>query len=384
VSLIAAGTLVTGDEVFSPGWLRIVGGRFAEIGGGEPPGPLAPDLTVGVVVPGFVDMHVHGGGGYSYTSTAPLEIAEALTFHRRLGTTTTLASLVTAAEPDLIRSIRALAEFVQDGELAGIHLEGPWLSPGRAGAHDRAQLRDPDRAELDRLLAAGGGAVRMVTVAPELPGALGLISAIAEAGVVAAIGHTDADFATTARAINAGATVGTHLFNAMRPVHHREPGPVVALLDDPRVTVEMIPDGVHQHPAMLATVARAAGPDRVAVVSDAIAASGMNDGDYRLGSLGVVVHHGVARVRETGAIAGSTATMAQLFRAVAAGAVGVPVPDRGGHPDLVTAARLTAVNPSRALGLTDVGRIAPGYRADIAVLSRDLRVRRVLRRGAWV
>ncbi|MFC7766269.1 N-acetylglucosamine-6-phosphate deacetylase [Leucobacter soli] len=209
--------------------------------------------------------------------------------------------------------------------IRGIHLEGPWLSPVRAGAHAPGLLRHPDPRELDALLAAGRGRIRMVTIAPELPGALDAIRRIVDAGAVAAIGHTDADYETTRRAIDAGARVATHLFNAMRPLHHREPGPTLALMEDPRVSVELIADGVHLHPALVDGVRDAVGPDRVLLVTDAMDAAGYADGDYRLGELDVEVRGGIARLAGSDTIAGSTATMDAMFRA-AAGAVGARSP----------------------------------------------------------
>ncbi len=185
------------------------------------------------VVPGFVDTHVHGGGGGS-SPAVPDQTATAVAFHRRHGTTTLLASLVSETPGDLLRQVRELTEQVQTGLVGGIHLEGPWLATHRCGAHDPALLRDPAADELDRVLDAGEGAIRMVTLAPERAGGLEAIRRIVDAGAVAAVGHTEATYQQTCAAIEAGATVGTHLFNAMRPIHHREPGPVIALLEDPR------------------------------------------------------------------------------------------------------------------------------------------------------
>jgi N-acetylglucosamine-6-phosphate deacetylase len=343
VTLVAAQTLVTGEEVLSPGWVRVTGGLVEATGSG----PVDADVEYPLVVPGFVDLHVHGGAGAGYESADP---RPALEHHRAHGTTTGLASLVAAPEAELVRSIETLSELG-----VGVHLEGPWLSPARPGAHDARFLRDPDRRELRRLLAAGD--VRMITVAPELPGALALIEDIVAAGVIAAVGHTDADYDTTRQAVEAGATVGTHLFNAERPIHHREPGPIPALLADPRVTVELIADGVHLHPGMLPFVVDAAGAGRVALVTDAMAATGMPDGAYRLGALAVDVTEGVARVAGSGAIAGSTATMDQLFRTAL----------KTFGP--LTATRLTSVNPARVLGRGDIGALLAGRRADLLGLT---------------
>jgi N-acetylglucosamine-6-phosphate deacetylase len=205
-----------------------------------------------------------------------------------------------------------------------------------------------------------------------LPGAEDAIRRFLDADVVVAVGHTDATYEQTQRAIAAGATVGTHLFNAMPPLHHREPGPALALLQDPGVTVELIADGVHVHPEVVRAVIRAAGPDRVAVVTDALAAAGRADGTFRLGAVPVDVVSGVARVHGTSTIAGSTATMDRLFRGVAS--------DAG----LAAAARMTAATPARALGLQRVGVLRAGFEANLVVLDRELRVTAVMAHGDWL
>jgi N-acetylglucosamine-6-phosphate deacetylase len=238
-------------------------------------------------------------------------------------------------------------------------------------------MRDPDPAEVDRLLAAAQGAIRMVTIAPERAGAAAAFRQIAAAGVVAAVGHTDASYEQTCAAIDAGATVATHLFNAMRPIGTREPGPVIALLEDPRVTVELITDGVHVDPAVYRHVVRSAGPDRVSLVTDAISAAGMADGAYDLGALTVDVVAGVARVAGTQTIAGSTATMDHQFR-FAMRHSGLPNDEA-----LMAAVRQTSINPAVALGLAAPG-LVPGARADMVVLDPELAVIGVLRRGSWV
>ena len=329
------------------------------------------------VVPGFVDTHLHGGGGANFSTASHDETSTAVAFHRRHGTTTLVASLVTAGPADLLRQVGELADDVRAGLLDGIHLEGPWLSAARCGAHQPSLMRDPDPAEIDRVLQAGAGAIRMVTIAPERDGALAAIRQIVDAGVVAAVGHTEATYDQARAAIDAGATVGTHLFNAMRPINTREPGPVIALLEDPRVTVELITDGVHVDPALYRHVCRTAGPDRVSLVTDAMAAAGMPDGSYWLGPLEVEVVDGVARVAGTPTIAGSTATMDHQFRFAV---------DHSGLPRdeaLMAAVRQASINPARALGLPDLG-LVPGAGADLVVLDDDLAVTGVLRSGSWV
>jgi N-acetylglucosamine-6-phosphate deacetylase len=366
--------MVLDEPIGRPGWLVTAGGRVLSCGAGPPPGPVDRDFPDCTVVPGFVDMHVHGGGGASYTDTDGTDtdgIAETAGFHLRHGTTTTLASLVTASPADLIAGVRALAAASRHGTVAGIHLEGPWLSRARCGAHDPTQMRHPDPAEIDAVLTAGDGAIRMVTLAPELPGADAAIRRFLDAGVVVAVGHTDATYEQTQQAIAAGATVGTHLFNAMPPLHHRNPGAALALLQDPKVTVELIADGVHVHPAVVHAVIRAAGPERVAVVTDAVAAAGCADGAFRLGAVSIDVVSGVARVHGTSTIAGSTATMDRLFRSVAAVA------------GLAAAVQVTSATPARALGLERVGSLRTGYDANLVVLDRDLQVMAVMVRGDW-
>jgi N-acetylglucosamine-6-phosphate deacetylase len=274
----------------------------------------------------------------------------------------------------LAATLPILADLVEDGVLAGIHLEGPFLAAARCGAHDPALLRDPEPALVERLLAAGRGAVRMVTVAAELPHAADAIGRITAGGTVAAVGHTDASYEEVRAAIDTGATVATHLFNAMRPLNHREPGPVPALLEDGRVIVELICDGVHLHPAVVRTAVAAAGADRVALVTDAMSAAGAGDGDYLLGAMAVRVENGVARLVEGGAIAGSTLTMDRAFRLVIE--AGIPVED---------AVLMSSTNPARLLGMSDrVGSVAVGLDADLVVLDDRFDRTAVMSKGRWL
>jgi N-acetylglucosamine-6-phosphate deacetylase len=374
--LIAAGTVVGEQGVCRPGWVDTSGATIVGCGAGAPARSPDIDLPDALLVPGFVDIHVHGGGGASYLEGGDSEVLQAAGFHRRHGTTATLASLVTATPSDLLAAVHGLAKATRDGVIAGIHLEGPWLSTAHCGAHDHTQMRDATAAEIDALLLAGDGAIRMVTLAPERPGGDDAITRLVDAGVVVAVGHTDATYQQTRRAIERGATVGTHLFNAMRPLHHREPGPALALLEDPRVTVELIADSVHVHPAVVHATVQAAGPDRVALVTDATAAAGADDGDYQLGAVPVEVVDGVARVRGTSTIAGSTATMDRLF-GMAAG-LG---PDRDAA--LIAAVRLTSTTPARALGIDGAGSLRVGGAANLVVLEQDFTVRTVMTGGSW-
>jgi len=374
--LLTAETLLTGRELLRPGWIDVSDGTVVAIGAGTAPRPADRDLGAVTIVPGFVDTHVHGGGGANFSTASAAETSTAVAIHRRHGTTTLVASLVTADPDELLRQVTGLAADVHAGALAGIHLEGPWLSANRCGAHQPALMRDPNPAEIDRVLDAGHGAIRMVTLAPERDGALAAIERIVDDGVVAAVGHTEATYAQTRAAIAAGATVGTHLFNAMRPINTREPGPVIALLEDPRVTVELITDGVHVDPALYRHVAHSVGPDRVSLITDAMAATGKADGVYHLGPIQVDVVDGVARVAGTDTIAGSTATMDRVFR-FAVAHCGLPRDEA-----LLLAVRQASINPARALGLPCEG-LAAGAAADLVVLDQDLAVTAVLHRGAW-
>ncbi|RKT84662.1 N-acetylglucosamine-6-phosphate deacetylase [Saccharopolyspora antimicrobica] len=371
--ILAGGQVVTPEGVLDQGWVRISGGKIAEVGTGPTAAGEVVDLRGQWLVPGFVDIHCHGGGGGSFTSIEVDQARAAIAAHRLHGTTTMLASLVSAPLPDLTKQISALSDLVVDGELAGIHLEGPFLSSARCGAHDPAILRAPEASAVQQVLDAGRGTVRMVTLAPELPNGVEAVRQLVDHGVIAAVGHTDAVLSQVVPAVEAGATVATHLFNAMRPLHHREPGPIGVLLEDERVTVELICDLVHLHPAIVQLAASHAGTGRTVLVTDAISATDAGDGTYELGKLPVTVANGEARLAD-GSLAGSTLTMDVAFRnLVESGGQSVPA-----------AVAASSTKPAQLLGLDDrIGSIRPGLAADLAVLDTDLRLTGVLKDGAW-
>lgn len=344
------------------GWLLFEGDTIAAVGTGEAPDAAERiDLRGARVVPGFVDIHGHGAGGHAYDDGGE-ELAAALATHRAHGTTRSVVSLVANPLAALRSSLAEVAELTASDPLVlGTHLEGPYLAPAKRGAHHVNYLREPDPIAVDELIAAAHGTLGQITIAPELPGADDAIDRFVAAGVRVAVGHTEADYETAARAFDRGASILTHAFNAMNGIHHRAPGPVVAALADPRVTLEIVLDGYHVHEQVVALTLDEA-PGRVAFITDSMAAAGSDDGDYRLGELNVTVRGGLALLSGTETIAGSTLTLdAALRRAV--DIIGLPWPD--------AVAAVTTV-PARALGFDDrLGLLEPGYAADAVVLDAD-------------
>jgi N-acetylglucosamine-6-phosphate deacetylase len=376
--VIHSARLVDEGRVTDDAWIAFARGTVAGLGTGDGWRQLAPhaadDAAGAWLAPGFVDIHGHGGGGASYDDGADA-IRAARAVHRAHGTTRAVVSLVTASIDDLAARAAMVADVAaSDATILGSHLEGPFLDVGHKGAHTPSLLRAPDAATIDRLLEAGAGTVRQVTLAPELAGGMAAVRQLATAGVAVAIGHTDADQATARRAFDAGATILTHAFNAMHGIHHRAPGPVVEALDDDRVTLEVIADGTHVHPDVIRLLAAGA-PGRIALITDAMAAAGAPDGDYELGGLAVTVSDGVARLAGGGAIAGSTLTQDAAIRLMV---------ERVRMPLAEAVAAATAV-PAAAVGVGDrFGSLTPGHAADAVLLDDALTVRRVWVDGAPV
>jgi N-acetylglucosamine-6-phosphate deacetylase len=377
--VLRAGTVVTPDAVLSPGYVAVRDGVVTDVGegagGGRFPGALI-DLGPRIVAPGYFDVHIHGGDGAQVNGEDVADVVASVErvarFHARFGTTSMLATTVSDSPERLRTTVEGVAAVVraggvQDGAtVRGIHLEGPWIARARMGAHHPDCLRLPDVTELESLLVASGGCIRMVTIAPELPGSLQLIEAAATAGVEVAIGHTDADYETTLAAIEAGARHATHLFNAMAPPHHRRPGAVTALLLDDRVTLEVVADLEHVHPAVLALAALCA-PRRLVAVSDAVPAAGLEAGSYQIGHLEVSLEAGrVSLASDPSTLAGSVLTMDAAVRNLVA-AVGMPL-------DAALAA--ASATPAWAAGCGDsgLGHIRADAPADLVVLEPDLSV----------
>ena len=333
------------------------------------------------VVPGFVDIHIHGAGGHDVMegSTEALETVAATVARR--GTTSLVATTVTASEERLVRSVEGIAQYVATqqnppssaapkAEVLGIHLEGPFISMARRGVHPPEWIALPSVPALRRYLQAAGNYARILTLAPEQPGALDLIEVARAAGLLVAMGHTDATYAEACAAIAKGARHVVHVFNAMRPFSHRETGVLGAVLTSPEVTAELIADGVHVDAPAVRLLLAVKGVARVLLVTDGIAATGMPDGRYRLGTFEVGVIGGVCRSAD-GRLAGSTLTLDRALRNVI---------DLG--MSLADAVRMATLNPARRLGLEQTkGVLTPGADADLVLLNPDLQVVGVLTRG---
>lgn len=256
----------------------------------------------------YVDLHCHGGAGFYFSDPNPRNIQSAINFHKNHGTSQLLASLVTEKIDDLETQIRRLVPFYNSGAIAGIHLEGPYLARARCGAHNPNLLKSPTISEIQRLIEVGEGAIKMITVAPELDNALEVISYLASKKIIAAIGHSDGSYDDALKAVDAGASLVTHFSNGMSKLKDGEKTFATALLHKTSIPLELIMDGHHVSREDIASIASVAG-DRMVFVTDAMAAAGQPDGQYSIGNLDVVVTESVARLKSNGALAGSTLTM---------------------------------------------------------------------------
>jgi N-acetylglucosamine-6-phosphate deacetylase len=377
--LLVDAHVVAGGALVRDGWILVEDGVIADVGAGDRKPPavsVRTSLSQAFVLPGFVDVHVHGGGGDSFDG-GPAASLRAAAFHTMAGTTSLLAGLATLPAPVLVDQVRQLGarpeELEGGGRLLGVHLEGPFLSPIRKGAHDPSLLRPPDSAELSALCQAAPGRVRLITAAPELTGFAGLVGTALANGVIVSAGHTDADGPQLLGAIAAGVRSLTHTFNAMRPLLHRDPGPLEAIVDSD-VYCELICDGIHVHPTLVRMLRRLAGAHRVILVTDAVAWAGVPDGDYRSGHDDVEVRDGRVRLAGTGTLAGSTLTMAEAVRRYA----------RFTGAGVVELATVASTNAARLLGEDHrIGRALPGYQADLVVLDRHLACVGVMSHGRW-
>lgn len=363
---------ITGDVVTPNGVLEhgavTVGdsGVIAEVSAGRTSAPRSGDINAGgfLVLPGFVDVHVHGGGGADFMHGTVDAVRQVARTHAKYGTTSLLATTLTASRDATDAAIQATREVIEagpgDGEarVLGIHLEGPYLCAMRRGAQPEAFIRPPDTAELAHWITLSGGTIRRITLAPEMDGAEEVIRLAHSQNITASVGHTNATAAEAEAAIAWGATGATHLFNAMPPLHHRQPGAAGAALARPEIVCELIADGVHLHPLIVRLAVAAKGPEGAVLITDAISGAAMPDGEYALGGQTVFVQDGTAAFAD-GTLAGSVLTMNRAFTNVRRFA-GVTLPD---------AALLSSGNALRQLGLSGrMGAIAPGMTADLAIV----------------
>ena len=345
--IISAATVLIEEELQKEVWLEIEDGVIRSINTGTSP---EYDLRYdGILIPGFVDIHCHGGGGKYFASLTDSEITQVIATHRSGGTVAGLASLVTEPIPNLISQIKRLVPFAQRNEIAGIHLEGPYLSHARCGAHDPNLLRTPTIPEVQTLLDAGQGFIKMITIAPELDGALEVIEFLAKSGVIAAIGHSQSDATTAQKAIDRGASVVTHFNNAMPKVVDGPGTMNSAVLNELRASLELILDGEHIATSVVREIFEAA-PNRIVMITDAMSAAGSTDGTYQIANLEVSVKDGIARLTSNGTLAGSTLTMAKAFNH-ALNEIGISITE---------AVHAASTLPALILGRSDLGEIAVG------------------------
>lgn len=364
------GDIVTPDGVLAGGVVVVDdAGRIAEVGPQCASPPRAGDLdAAGLwVLPGFLDMHVHGGGGADFMRGTADAARLAARTHARFGTTGLLATTITASREDTDRAIRAIREVIEAGRgpdearILGIHLEGPYICRARRGAQPEAFIRPPDPDEFARWVALSGDHVRQITLAPEMAGAEALIRAARAQNIVVSAGHTDATAAQIETAIGWGISQGTHTFNAMPPLHHRKPGAAGAILAHPEIAAELIADGVHLHPLVARLLLAAKGPTGAVLITDAIEGAAMPDGEYGLGGTPIIVRDGTAAFAD-GTLAGSVLTMNRAFHNVVRFA-DLPPQIASGY---------ASANAARQLGLSDrFGTLEPGKEADLVALAPE-------------
>ncbi|WP_017692539.1 N-acetylglucosamine-6-phosphate deacetylase [Paenibacillus sp. PAMC 26794] len=376
------GKLLLADEILEDGVIAWRDGKilYAGIPEGLPERIRSEALPLsvperGLIVPGFIDIHVHGGNGEDFMDASPEVLDKITSFHSTQGTTAMLATSMTAPKERLDNVLAEVNRYrsvdMPYAQLEGVHLEGPFFSPKWPGAQNPEHIMLPDVSWLEAWEKQYPGLIRQVTLAPEREGALEVISWLREQRITAALGHTDATYEEVERAVEAGLHHAVHTFNAMTPLHHRLPGAAGAVLSDPRISAEVIADGIHVHPAAISILAQLKQHnDQLVLITDAMSAAGLDDGEYKIGDLPVIVKHGEARLKDGGALAGSTLTMIRGFRYLVQ-EVGL---------SLNAASRAASLTPARLLGIDHrTGSLAQGKQADIVLLNEELDIE-----GVWV
>jgi len=372
--------LILPDQLLTDGWLIIESGKIANFGTGSLPATDSAAIIDGqgqYVLAGFIDIHVHGGASYDFMDAGAEELDGITSFHMKHGTTAMLATTVTGSQEQLSAVLKSVASYRQQAsmpytQLVGVHLEGPFVNPKWKGAQNEAYMVEPQPTWLEQWQVQYPGLIKMQTLAPEINGAYDYIELLSKHGIVAACGHTDSNFDQISGAVKHGLRHAVHTYNAMKGLHHREPGTLGAVMLHDEITAELIADGIHVHAAAAKILHKMKGSDRLVLVTDAMSAAGMPDGDYELGGLPVVVEQGVARLKQDGSLAGSTLTMIEGYRFLVE-QVGV---------SLSEASRIASLNPATVLGLQEqYGSIAVGKRADLLLMDENFKLSQVFISG---
>jgi len=370
--IIINGTIITPFHLISGKAIIVEKGRIREIVNEE---ELSTATLTGAeviegkdkyIVPGYIDIHVHGGGGSDVMDGDYEAINQIAIAHSHFGTTSFLPTTMTMSKDKIIRSLRSICEAVKKGtagaEILGIHMEGPYINPEKKGAQKEDEIKKISIEEFLEFNQASGNLIRLVTIAPEMPGAIGLIKYLYKRGIIASVGHTNATYVQTQAGIQAGLSHVTHTFNAMRELHHREPGVVGAALTSPELTVEVIADGIHIHPIVLKILTKIKEGEKVVLITDAMRAAGLKEGTYDLGGQEVIVTKGQARLKD-GTLAGSVLTMDKAVKNIV-NKIGIQLPK---------AIQMASFNPARSIGIDDKkGSLEPGKDADIVILNKNL------------
>lgn len=370
--IIINGTIITPFHLISDKDIIVEEGKIIEIVNKE---ELSTATLTGAeviegkdkyIVPGYIDIHVHGGGGSDVMDGDYEAINQIAIAHSHFGTTSFLATTMTMNKDKIIRSLRSICEAVKKGtagaEILGIHMEGPYINSEKKGAQREEDIKKVSIEEFSEFNQASGNLIRLVTIAPEMPGAIELIKYLYKQGIIASVGHSNATYAQVQAGIQAGLSHVTHTFNAMRELHHREPGVVGAALTSPELTVEVIADGIHIHPIVLKILTKIKEGEKIVLITDAMRAAGLKEGTYDLGGQEVIVTKGQARLKD-GTLSGSVLTMDKAVKNMAS-KVGVPLPK---------AIQMASFNPARSIGIDDKkGSLEPGKDADIVILNKNL------------